>query len=398
MGPARNTEFSCEYKSHQNKVDENQRRHQKADLKSDTVENTGISDTCRRSLLSQRSLSDSAIYKGVDVDDNKTRTCGKYEHSERKQVKTSSSKDNIECKAKRSLWSRIAKCIVKNSKQTSTEHLNWQTKLVCACGGSCERIDSLALSSDGHIWVSFLHCSWVSVYVHEYIPVRKFDAGCIVDCPAVSPAGVLYISCPMKKQILMLSKNLELIIMGQFNKLHPRGLAISPIDGAVVACMTSQMVGNVMKGPSKNCLMKFPGKKANEKGQVLNKEHFLGYPLRLAINVNGYILVSDFGLKCIFVVSQEGHMLNVFSTVGDRLFCQVHSLTSGHGESFYVVHGGRGQLSITRLGEYRGTVVETATSRRLDPDIYCKVRATAVVQNGQLAVTSGTIIKYVSPD
>ncbi|XP_033728707.1 uncharacterized protein LOC117317859 [Pecten maximus] len=346
-------------------------------------------------LTSQRSLSDSDICGPNVFGDSKLDAGVAYDCNDGRQMKKHKSKDN----GKFNEGNFLTKFFKRNRKnsQLSTAKPGGYLNLFCPCGGSCDRIGNLVTSSEGQMWVSFLHCTWVSLYDHRLRFLHKFDAGGIVDDLAVSPAGVLYISCPRHRKILMLTTNLELGTMCHFNKLHPRGLAISPIDGSVVACLTSEELGHLMTGSSNNSLMKFAGKRKNEEGKVLNKGDFLGYPMRLAININGYILVSDFGLRCMFVLNQGGLMLKKLTILGERQLCQVHSITHGHGETFYVVHGGRGRLIITRLQEHRGCVTQE-TSRRLDPDIYCKVRASTVTQRGQLVVTSGSVVKYISPD
>ncbi|XP_069107520.1 LOW QUALITY PROTEIN: uncharacterized protein [Argopecten irradians] len=300
---------------------------------------------------------------------------------------------------KRTITSKAKKFLSRFIKQGNIRERQSQPvgclQLTCPCGSTCDRIGNLVTSSNGKIWVSFLQCSWVSLYDHQFRVLHKFDARGIVDSLAASPADILYISCPRQMKIMMMDSNLELKIMSRFNKLHPRGLAICPTDGAIVACMTSQAIGQVMKSPSNNCLMKFPGNSLNNKGEVFNNGKFLGYPMRIAISVHRHILVSDFGLKCIFILKPDGQMLKKVTMFGGRPLSQVHSIPSSMDGCFYIVVGGRGKLRVSRLSEQCSFEIEEP-SQWLDPNVYCKVRASAFKRRGQLILTSGSVVKTIS--
>ncbi|OWF36701.1 hypothetical protein KP79_PYT02989 [Mizuhopecten yessoensis] len=382
-------------------------------------------------LSSQRSVSDSDIYNSIELEnkiegrdindklnviksdihdmkkssstDNINRRTNRDRSSTLKYdqsgIKASSSFENIKTMATK-LWGKITKCDKDSSDGTSQKlsiKVDARVELSCPCERSCGRVKRLVTTQGGYMWVAFIQCSWVSLYNNRHERVYKFDTRGCVDSLAVTATGVLYVSCPLQKRIIMLSSNLQMTVLCCFTKLYPRGVAVSPNDGTLIVCMASQTVGNVMKKPSKNsCLMRFKGETPNETGTIVNKGNYFGYPVKVTINMNGFLLVSDFGLRCLIVLDQRGHLLKKFSSLGGVPLWHVHALTSNPVRSFCVVQGGAGTLSITRLGEYLGTFEETSTSTKDERLVKRTVETASMKTEGQIVLASGNIITHVS--
>ncbi|XP_021346281.1 uncharacterized protein LOC110445810 isoform X2 [Mizuhopecten yessoensis] len=385
----------------------------------------------RPKFYSQRSLSDSDIYVSLDFEDNMGGQDITNEwiavKSNNHDMKKSSSIDNLNRRTKKvrssttkhdppsmgasssfeniktkptKLWRKITKRDKDNSDGTSQKvsiKVDAWVELSCPCERSCERIKRLVTTQGGYMWVAFIQCSWVFLYNNRHERVYKFDTRGCVDSLAVSATGVLYVSCPPQKRVIMLSSNLQMTVLRSFTKLYPRGIAVSPYDGTLIVCMTSQPVGHDMEEPSKDsCLMQFKGETPKETGTIVNKGNYFGYPVKVTINMNGLLLVSDFGLRCLFVLDKGGYMLRTFSSLGGVPLWHVHALTSNPVSSFYVVQGGAGTLSITRLGEYLGTFEETSTSTKDERLVKHKVETASMNTDGQIVVASGNIITHVS--
>ncbi|XP_033728416.1 uncharacterized protein LOC117317659 [Pecten maximus] len=377
-----------------------------------------ITNTSKRKLSAQRSLSDSDISELVDADKGHSIPNDKY------QMAKSSSTEDIEIKTRcntiknaisktkfpsleditlgaKELWSNI-KTASRNSYEPPTNleiKVDAHVKLSCPCDGSCRRVGRIVATHGGYIWVSFTKCSWVALYNHRHVKVFMLDTrGGYVDSLAVSKAGGLYITCPPQRRILMLSTNLELTELGVFNTLYPRGLAVSPEDYTIVVCMVPHLEGRDMCAPSKDsCLMRFTGQKSNELGTIVNMDSYFGYPMKVVINVNGVLLVSDFGLKCLFVLDKGGHMLRTFSVLGGAGLSNVHALACNPGNSFFVVQGGSGTLSITELVNGNlGIFEEKSTSKKDVKSIKRNVVTSSMVKARKIALASGNAIIYVS--
>ncbi|OWF48348.1 uncharacterized protein LOC110453184 [Mizuhopecten yessoensis] len=382
-------------------------------------------------LSSQRSVSDSDIYnsielenkiEGPDINDklnviksdihdmkksSSTDNINRRTHTDRSStikydqsdIKASSSFENIKTKATQ-LWGKITKCDESSSDETSQKlsiKVDARVELSCPCERSCGRVKRLVTAQGGYMWVAFIQCSWVSLYNNRHERVYKFDTRGCVDSLAVTATGVIYVSCPLQKRIIMLTSNRQLTVLHSFTKLYPRGVAVSPDDGTLVVCMASKAEGYSMPGPSKNsCLMRFKGEIPNKAGKIVNKKNHFGYPVKVTINMNGFILVSDFGLRCLFVLDKGGNMLQTFPLLGGGSLWHVHALTSNPVRSFYVVQGGAGTLSITRLGEYLGTFEDTSTSTKDERLVKRTVETASMNTEGQIVLASGNIITLVS--
>ncbi|OWF36697.1 hypothetical protein KP79_PYT02985 [Mizuhopecten yessoensis] len=395
-----------------------------------STETLKISNIHRPKFSSQRSLSDSDIYISLDFEDNmvgqdipkegivvqsdnhdmkKTASIDNINRWTKKvgssttkhdppSMGASSSFENIKTKPTK-LCGRITKRDKDNSDGTSQKlsiKEDARAELSCPCERPCGHVERLATTQGGFIYVSFKQCSWVSLYDNKYERVYQFDTPGRVDSLAVSSTGVLYVSCPYQKKICMLSSNLQLTVLHSFIKLYPRGVAVSPDDGTLVVCMASTAEGYSMPGPSKNsCLMRFQGEIPNKAGQIVNKRNHFGYPVKVIINMNGFILVSDFGLRCLFVLDKGGNMLQTFPLLGGVPLWHIHALTSNSVSSFYVVQGGAGTLSITRLGEYLGTFEETSTSTKYERLVKRTVETASMNTEGQIVLASGNVITLV---
>ncbi|XP_021340073.1 uncharacterized protein LOC110441286 [Mizuhopecten yessoensis] len=152
------------------------------------------------------------IKKSTSIDDINKRT--KRDRSstllhDQPDIRASSSFGNIKTKAT-DLWGKITKCDKDTSDETSQKlviKVDARVELSCPCERSCGPVERLATTQGGYIYVSFKKCSWVSLYNNKHERVYQFDTRGRVDSLAVSATGVLYVSCPHQKKIIMLSSN-----------------------------------------------------------------------------------------------------------------------------------------------------------------------------------------------
>ncbi|XP_033728420.1 uncharacterized protein LOC117317660 isoform X2 [Pecten maximus] len=382
-----------------------------------------LATTSHRKLSSQRSVSESNVFESVNCEDiqlnqspdeDRSNQNDKFEMAQLLstddiQIKTRCNKvkhgavgmtkfpslEHITLRAK-APWTNM-----KNS-EPSTKHeinVNARAELSCPCHLSCRRVGRIVATHDGQIWVSFTKCSWVTLYNLRHVSEFTVNTHSgYVDSLAVSKTGCLFIACPLQRRILKLSKNKKLTVLGVFDSLYPRGLAVSPDDDTVFVCMAPHLEGREMGAPSKDsCLMRFAGQEPNESRTIVNMDSYFGYPMKVVINVNGVLLVSDFGLKCLFVLDKGGHMLRTFSLLGGAGLSQVHALACNPGNSFFVVQGGSGTLSITELvdGDL-GIFEEKSTSKKDVKLIKRNVVTSSMVNARKIALASGNAIIYVS--
>ncbi|XP_060069894.1 uncharacterized protein LOC132549927 [Ylistrum balloti] len=361
---------------------------------------TGVSDTGRRKLSTQRSVSESDVYdlvNGEEIESNsylntensiQNKKCDLIKISRTEDIKMPRSNDGFGIKRWSSfkniktVWKRLTKTESKALQININE--DSRTNVSCPCDGACQRVGSLVTTLGGFIWIAFSQCSWMGQ----------------VDCLAVSKIGVLYVSCPSQRRILMVGTDLEVSTLAALQSLYPRGLAVSPVDGAIIACMTTQKGGCEMNAQSqKSCLMRFKGETQKPSGKIISQQYCFGYPLKIVINCDGFLLVSDFGLRCLFILDKDGNMLRTLSRLGGSPLDRVHSLVCNPGNSFFVVQGGAGRLSITRLKElegHSGIFEEESTTTKDEPFIDQTIFTSSRNDTGHIVVANGQTIFYVS--
>ncbi|XP_069107519.1 uncharacterized protein [Argopecten irradians] len=354
-----------------------------------------------RKLKTQRSVSESDIYQLVECENWKS-------GEDLSKIPKSPSADDV---PNRFRLKEIADKLITRkqpSDLTQTENaltmldirVDSQVKLTCPCK-VCRRVGRIAAAPGDFLYVAFTPCSWIALYDHRKEQVMKLDTRCgPVDSLAVSEAGTLYISCPQRRKILRLSTNMELTEFCVFKTLYPRGLAVSPEDDSLVVCMAPYPEGTKMDAPSpESCLMRFSGQAAtvNEPGTIVNMDAYFGYPMKVVINKNGYILVSDFGLKCLFILNDIGHMMRTVSMLEGERLPNVYTLACSPSVSFFIVSGKDKNLSITQLGEDTpGNFEEKLTSRKSEKTIGRNIIASTMVNDRKIVAATGNMLVYIS--
>lgn len=200
----------------------------------------------------------------------------------------------------------------------------------------------------------------------------------------------------------MSSFHFQLTVVSHLTRFCPRGIAVCPSKGTLYACMTSEVVGNAAERPTytrNNCVMKFKGNGIRGKWEVFNKGHYnFGYPLYLAISSNEYVLVSDFGLKCLLILDPSGEILQRISTLGGQLLSQIHGIACTFENEFVVAQVEEKTLKVSILERQQAEFDESSTVSATESDISCRCRCSVVATRQQVLLASRAFIRFVSLD
>ncbi|KAK3582875.1 hypothetical protein CHS0354_012487 [Potamilus streckersoni] len=163
-------------------------------------------------------------------------------------------------------------------------------------------VNSICTTTDGKAWLA---CGWKpDIYLFD-AHGRKFKTrrvGRDVDYIAMDTDGNAYVSCRDEHSVKRFDKNFKRR-MATMSIKYPRGIACTR-DCRLVVCVVTSPTYFDYNPSHENVVLKF-GPDGEETGQTNNPLHFYKYPIRVAVNANGDLCVSDNVMRQVLIVRDQ---------------------------------------------------------------------------------------------
>ncbi|KAK3582876.1 hypothetical protein CHS0354_012488 [Potamilus streckersoni] len=171
-------------------------------------------------------------------------------------------------------------------------------------------VSSICPTPDGKAWVASGWTTDVHLLYRHGLKIRTHVLDKTIDCIAIDETQDLYMTSSDQRMIGRPGPGFSLEKFKMLPGYHPRGITTTQ-NGEILVCLTQSLAFQDYKPSHKNKVMKL-----NDKGEVVEEYGADGklfmYPLRLAVNVNGDICVTDCQKKCVFILKSDGTVKSIY--------------------------------------------------------------------------------------
>lgn len=173
-----------------------------------------------------------------------------------------------------------------------------------AVDASFKAVSSVCTTTDGTAWIALGWTADAHLFNRQGVRVKTYVVSKTVDFIVRDPEHNLIISSNEQKMVGKPGPGFNLEPFATFPGYHPRGLAVAPC-GDVLICLAQSAAFQDYRPAHRNKVVRLnsSGKMVAEYGADGN---LFMYPLRIALNVNGDICVSDSRKLSVVIIKSSG--------------------------------------------------------------------------------------------
>lgn len=175
---------------------------------------------------------------------------------------------------------------------------------------SSDVINATCPSPDGCCWVA---CGWKSeITLFDQYGERKRvkKVGRDVDCLAIDSDGNAYVSCREEHSVKRFDRNFRRR-MATLNIEYPRGIATTN-DNKLVICVNNTTTYFDYEPSHQNKVLKL-GPDGDESKELKNPSLCFMYPIRVAVNINDELCVSDNLKNAVMFLRPNGELKSMYT-------------------------------------------------------------------------------------
>lgn len=171
-------------------------------------------------------------------------------------------------------------------------------------------INSICPSPDGNCWVV---CGWkpeIILFDRLGKKIRMKKVGRDVDCLSIDSDGNSYVSCRDEHSVKRFDRNFRRR-MATLNIEYPRGIATTN-DNKLVICVNKTTTYFEYESTHQNKVLKL-GPDGDESKELKNPSLCFMYPIRVAVNINDELCVSDNLKHAVMFLRPNGEMKSMYT-------------------------------------------------------------------------------------
>lgn len=171
-------------------------------------------------------------------------------------------------------------------------------------------INAICPSPDGNCWIA---CGWKSeiILFDRYgKKIRMKKVGRDVDCLCIDSDGNSYVSCREEHSVKRFDRNFRRR-MATLNIEYPRGIAATN-DNKLVICVNNTTTYFDYDPSHQNKVLKL-GPNGDESKELKNPALCFMYPIRVAVNINDELCVSDNLKHAVMFLRRNGELKSTYT-------------------------------------------------------------------------------------
>lgn len=171
---------------------------------------------------------------------------------------------------------------------------------------SFKAVSSVCPTEEGTAWIALGWTADLHLFYRQGIKVKAHVVSKTIDFIARDAENNLIMSSNEQKMVGKPGPGFNLEIFATFPGYHPRGLTMTP-DGDILICLAQSAAFQDYRASHKNKVVRL-----NPSGKITKEYGADGklfmYPLRVAVNVNNDVCVSDSRKQSVIVVKGSGEL------------------------------------------------------------------------------------------
>lgn len=171
---------------------------------------------------------------------------------------------------------------------------------------SFKAVSSVCPTDEGMAWIALGWTADAHLFYRHGVKVKTHVVSKTIDFITRDAENNLIMSSNEQKVVGKPGPGFNLDTFASFPGYHPRGLTVTP-DGDILICLAQSAAFQDYRPAHKNKVIKL-----NSSGEMLTEYGADGklfmYPLRVAVNVNGDICVSDSRKQAVVIVKPSGEL------------------------------------------------------------------------------------------